>query len=212
METGRLDRATAVPLRLSLPWMRKHTIGHSGPATRGRGLWPATAGALAGSGAGGQPPPLGVGAPAGSLPRAARASPSGVPLASVDLWPCATRFHALHMGEVVYAIPDLRAVGSAPLRPRQRAAGSLGRAGQGAHSTVVHGSAMAHAAEAMPPRRPSTTKLAHERSQRYACLRSGRRTGQCSHAHTDAARLDCPRLGLGCQARLGHGASRPIPR
>src|SRR5262249_39281526 len=82
----------------------------------------------------------------------------------------------------------------------------------GAHSTVVHGCAMAHTAEALPPRCPSNTRLAHERSPRYACLRSGRRTGQCSHAHTDAARLDCPRLGLGCQARLGHGASRPIPR
>ena len=33
-----------------------------------------------------------------------------------------------------------------------------------------------------------------------ACLRSGRRTGQCSHAQKDAARLDCPRLALGCQA------------
>jgi hypothetical protein len=69
-----------------------------------------------------------------------------------------------------------------------------------ARTTVIHGCATAHAAEAMPPRRPSNTRLAHERSQRYACLRSGRRTGQCSHAHTDAARPDCPRLALGCQA------------
>jgi hypothetical protein len=42
--------------------------------------------------------------------------------------------------------------------------------------------------------------LAHKRSQRYACLRSRPRTGQCSPAHKDAARLDCPRERLGCQA------------
>ena len=74
-----------------------------------------------------QPAPLGVRAPAGSPPRAARTSPSGIPLASVDLWPCATRFRALHTGEVVCAIPDLRAVGSALLRIRLRAVGSFGR-------------------------------------------------------------------------------------
>ncbi len=68
------------------------------------------------------------------------------------------------------------------------------------HATIVYGCAMRHIAEAMPPRCPSNTRLAHERSQRYACLRSGRRTGQCSLAHKDAARLDCPRLALGCQA------------
>jgi hypothetical protein len=178
------------------PGIRKHTRGHSGPATHGRSLSPAPAGA----GAGGQPAPLGVRAPAGSLPRAARTSPSGIPLASVDLWPCATRFLALHTGEVVCAIPDLRAVGSALLRLRLRAVGSFGRAGHTAHSTVVHGCAIAHTAEAMPPRLPGHAKLTREWSQRYACLRSGRRTGQCSLAHTDTARLDCPRLALGCQA------------
>src|SRR5712691_2901936 len=116
----------------------------------------------------------------GDPPRAARAPPPGIPLASVDLWPCATRFRALHMGEVVCAIPDLRAVGSALLRPRPRAVGSLGRAGHKEHSTVVHGCAIAHTAEAMPPRLPGHQRLTHEWSQRYACLRSGRRTGQCS--------------------------------
>ena len=135
----------------------------------------------------------------GAPPRAARASPPGIPLASVDLWPYATRCRALPMGEVVCAIPDLRAVGSALLRPRPRAGGSLGRAGPKAHSTVVHGSTMAHTAEAMPPRRPGRQRLAHERSHRYTCLRSRPRTGQCSHAHKDAARLDCPRGPLGCQ-------------
>ena len=66
------------------------------------------------------------------------------------------------MGRVVSALPDLRAVGSALLRPRPRAVGSPGRADQTAHSTVVHGSATAHTAEAMPPRRPDHAKLAHE--------------------------------------------------
>ena len=145
-----------------------------------------------------QPAPLGVRAPAGSPPRAARTSPSGIPLASVDLWPCATRFRALLTGEVVCAIPDLRAVGSALLRIRLRAGGSFGRAGHTAHATVVHGCAIAHTAEAMPPRLPGHAKLTREWSQRYACLRSGRRTGPCSLAHTDTARLDCPRLALGC--------------
>jgi len=41
--------------------MRKHTRGHSGPATCSRGLSPVTAGVLVGSGAGGQFPPLGGG-------------------------------------------------------------------------------------------------------------------------------------------------------
>jgi hypothetical protein len=69
------------------------------------------------------------------------------------------------MGGVVCAIPDLRAVGSALLRPRLRAVGSFGRAGQAAHSTVVHGCAIVHAAEARPPRRPDHQKLAHEWSE-----------------------------------------------
>src|SRR5712691_4870096 len=75
----------------------------------------------------------------GDPPRAARAPPPGIPLASVDSWPCTTRFRALPMGAVVCAILDGYAVGSALLRPRPRAAGSCGRAGHEAHSTVVHG-------------------------------------------------------------------------
>jgi hypothetical protein len=71
----------------------------------------------------------------GEPPRAARAPPPGIPLASVDLWPCATRCRALPMGAVVCAIPALHAVGSAPLRPRQRAAGSCGRTGHEAHAS-----------------------------------------------------------------------------
>ena len=53
-------------------------------------------------------------------------------------------------------------------------------AGQGAHATVVHGCAIAHTAEAMPPRLPGHAKLAHEESKRCACLRSRPQTGQCS--------------------------------
>ena len=159
-----------------------------------------------------QPAPLGVRAPAGSPPRAARTSPSGTPLASVDLWPCATRFRALHTGEVVCAIPDLRAVGSALLRIRLRAVGSFGRAGHTAHATVVHGCAIAHTAEAMPPRLPGHAKLTREWSQRYGCLRSGRRTGPCSHAQTDVARLHGPRLALGCQATFWPPSARQRAR
>jgi hypothetical protein len=96
-----------------------------------------------------------------------------------DIWPCRRQQTGLYGAE---------------------AAGSFGRAGQGAHATVVHGCAMRHTAEAVPPRCPGHHKLAHERTDRYASQRSGRRTGQCSHAQTDAARLDCPRLALGCQA------------
>src|SRR5712692_6304487 len=97
----------------------------------------------------------------GDPPRAARVPPPGIPLASVDLWPCTTRFRALPMGEVVCAIPDLRAVGSALLRPRPKAVGSLGRAGHKAHSTVVHGSAMTHASAApRPPQARARSVLA----------------------------------------------------
>ena len=72
--------------------------------------------------------------------------------------------------------------------------------------TVVHGCAMRHAAEAVPPRCPGHHKLAHERTDRYTSQRSGQRTGQGSHAHTDAARLDCPRLALGWGARRRSGS------
>ncbi len=89
-------------------------------------------------------------------------SPARQPLPSVDPSLRATRSCALLTGRVVSAIPGLRAVGSALLRPRLRAVGSVGRAGHKAHSTVVHGSAMMHTAEAMPPRLPGHAKLAHE--------------------------------------------------
>ena len=59
---------------------------------------------------------------------------------------------------------------------------------------------MRHTAEALLPRRPAHQKLAHGWSKRHACQRSGRRTGQCSPAQGDAARLDYPRALLGCQA------------
>jgi hypothetical protein len=49
-----------VLMRLSLPCMRKDTTGHGGPSTRGRRLQPATAGAPAASGAGGQAAPQSV--------------------------------------------------------------------------------------------------------------------------------------------------------
>jgi len=87
---------------------------------------------------------------------------------------------ALRAGGVVGATSDLRAVGSALLRPRLRAVESFGRAGPTAHSTVVHGCAIAHAAEALPPRRPDHQKLAHEWSTMCACRRSRPRTGPCS--------------------------------
>jgi hypothetical protein len=85
-------------------------------------------------------------------------------------------------------------------RHSAEAAESLGRAGQGP-TPPSSTAAPSHT----PPRRclrgvQGHYRLAHEWSHRYACLRSGRRTGQCSHAQKDAARLDCPRLALSCQA------------
>src|SRR5712691_7968695 len=70
------DEAGGGAARLSRP-----TGGRTIRGPRWPGRPPAAGG---GSGAGGQPPPLGVGAPAGSPPRAARTSPPGIPLASVD--------------------------------------------------------------------------------------------------------------------------------
>src|SRR5712691_2898675 len=67
-----------------------------------------------------------------------------------------------------------------------------------AHSTVVHGCAIAHTAEAMPPRRPGHPRLAHKWSKRYASQRSRPRT--VSAAADTPAPLDCPRARLGCQA------------
>jgi hypothetical protein len=49
-----------------------------------------------------------------------------------------------------------------------------------AHSTVVHGFAIVHAAEALPPRHPDHHKLAHAWSNMDTCLRSRPRTGPCS--------------------------------
>ena len=69
---------------------------------------------------------------------------------------------ALRAGGVVGAISDLRAVGSALLRPWLRAVESFGRAGHGDHATVVRGSAMRHTTEARPPRCPGHAKLTHE--------------------------------------------------
>jgi hypothetical protein len=73
----------------------------------------------------------------------------------VDLWPCATPFRALHMRGVICAIPDLHAVGSAPLHPRQRAAGSLGGA---CHKGPLH-------------RRPRLRHRTHRRGEASAASR-----------------------------------------
>jgi hypothetical protein len=124
------------------------------------------------------------------------------------------------MGGVVAAIPDRRAVGSALLRPRPRAVGSSGRAGHTAHSTVVHGSATAHAAEAMPPRLPGHHRLALAPSSRKAPapLRSALRyahiadfsrphyplTGALPLAHAPVGigdRATLPTLGAGLPSR-----------
>ena len=72
------------------------------------------------------------------------------------------------MGAVVCAIPDLCAVGSALLRPRPRAVGSLGGAGHKAHATVVHGCAIAshrrgHASAASRPREARARVVEHVR-------------------------------------------------
>jgi hypothetical protein len=113
----------------------KHTRRHSGPATRRRGPLSVTADVLAGSGAGGQSPPL-------------------------------------EGGRVV----------------RWR--------GPRAHATVVHGCAIAHTAEAMPPRCPGRHRLAHAWSNMCACLRSRPRTGQCSGGCSVAAGLPPWTAGL----------------
>ena len=84
--------------------------------------------------------------------------------------------------------------------------------GPRAHATVVHGSAMQYAAEALPRRRPDHEKLTPEWSPRYASLRSRPQTGQCSHAQEDAARLDCPRGPLGCQATFQPPSARQRAR
>jgi hypothetical protein len=89
-------------------------------------------------------------------------------------------------------------VGSALLRPRLKAVGSFGRAGHTAHSTVVHGCAIAHTAEAMPPRCPATTGL--RRSGRTWTPVCAAARGHVSAATDTAPSLDCPRCLLGCQA------------
>ena len=186
-ETGRVDRAPRSRYASPCHGIRKHTRGHSDPATHGRGLSPATAGALAGSGAGGQPPPLGVEHPRltpvrRALPRPASPSPPWI------LWPCATRFRALHTGGVVCAIPDLRAVGSALLRSRLRAVGLFGRAGR----RPTPPSSMA-APSHTPPRHASAAsrpRKAHARVVTKVCLsaqRSADRSVQPrSHGHCAA--------------------------
>jgi hypothetical protein len=190
-----VDRPQRSRCASACPGIRKHIRGHSGPATHGRSLSPAPAGA----GAGGQPAPLGVRAPAGSPPRAARTSPSGIPLASVDLWPCATRFRALHTGEVICAIPDLHAVGSALRRPRLKAVGSVGRAGHTAHATIVHSCAMRHTAEARPPRRPDRRKLAREWSESL-CQSAQPPAGRSVQRLRPPSLSDCPHCLPDCQA------------
>jgi len=78
-----------------------------------------------------------------------------------------------------------RAVSQRPLAVPPSADRSLrdGRAvwwrGPRAHTTIVHGGAMRHTAEAKPPRLLGHHKLAH-RSSWYACLRRHPRTGPCS--------------------------------
>ncbi len=69
--------------------------------------------------------------------------PPGIPLASVELWPCATRFRALPMGAVVCAIPALHAVGSAAPRPPQARARSV---------VAIHLSAQRSADRSVQPR------------------------------------------------------------
>jgi hypothetical protein len=131
-------------------------------------------------------------------PHARHVLPRPASLASVDLWPCATRFRALHMGEGVCAIPDLRAVGSTLLRPWLRAAGLFGRAGRG-------------------PTPPSSTAAPSHTPPRR-CLRGFQATigshSLCRHGMPVCAvargpvraaadtplPLDCPRARLGCQA------------
>jgi len=68
--------------------------------------------------------------------------------------------------------------------------------GPRAHATVVHGCAIAHTAEAMPPRRPGPHRLAHEWSNLYTCLRSRSRTGPCSGWYPVAAGLPQRTAGL----------------
>jgi hypothetical protein len=64
-------------------------------------------------------------------------------------------------------------------RTSRHGAAAAGSRGPRAHTTIVHGCTI-DTAEARPPRRLGHPRLAHERTDRYACLRSGRRTGQCS--------------------------------
>jgi hypothetical protein len=59
----------------------------------------------------------------GEPPRAARAPPPGIPLASVDLWPCATRFRALAHGPRRLCHPG-------PARRRLRAAALTSESGR----------------------------------------------------------------------------------
>jgi hypothetical protein len=90
--------------------------------------------------------------------------------------------------------PPDRAAGK---QVRQYGAEAAGSRGPRAHATIVHGCAMRHTAEAAPPRRPSNTRLTHERSQRYglAAQRSADRSVQPRSHGRGAAGLPPPCAG-----------------
>jgi hypothetical protein len=97
-------------------------------------------------------------------------------------------------------------VSKRPARTRRygaEAAGSFGRAGR-RPTPPSFTAPPSHT----PPRRclrgfSAHAQLAHERTDRYACLRSGRWTGQCSLAHKDVAPLDCPPLRWAARRHSG---------
>ncbi len=102
------------------------------------------------------------------------------------------------MRGVICAIPDLHAVGSAPLHPRQRAAGSFGRAGRGP-TPPSSTAAPSHT----PPRRCLRGVQATPGSRtsgRKGTPVSAAARGPVSAAADTPAPLDCPRKRLGCQA------------
>ena len=183
-----MDRPQRSRCASPCPGIRKHTRGHSGPATHGRSLSPAPAGASWGPSPSRLTPTRGAYFPVWHPPRLR----GSVAVCNAFPRPAHGRSRLCHPGP-----PCCRLRAAAHTAESGRVVRSTGHT---AHATVVHGCAIAHTAEAMPPRLPGHAKLTREWSQKYACLRSGRRTGQCNVAHTDTARLDCPRLALGCQA------------
>ena len=115
-----------------------------------------------------------------SPPRAVRASPARH---SPRLHGCVAIGNALP--RLAYRRSRLCHPGLA--RRRLRAAAPTAESGRvvrsrgpRAHATVGHGSAIVHAAEAMPPRLPGHHRLAHEWSNIDTGLRSRPQTGQCS--------------------------------